>query len=244
MKRLFIVFGLIMSMMGSAEAAPSERQLENGKKAFSHCANCHTLNPEVPLKMGPHLHGVIGREIASDPSYQYSEALASKRGIWSEKELSRFLVRPSHVVQGTKMHYRGMMSPHAREDLIVYLKFASTQDPSSIVIDDIAARVDNGDIYRGALLAERCLACHTVSHDGKHGIGPNLIGIIGRKAASAPGFDYSERLMKRDIIWDPEQLNMFIFEIKKFDQGSHAAFYNLRRLKDRADIIAWLYTLK
>tara|TARA_R110002096_G_scaffold171611_2_gene344803 strand:+ start:48 stop:632 length:585 start_codon:yes stop_codon:yes gene_type:complete len=194
--------------------------------------------------MGPHLYGIIGRKVAGQPDFDYSEALKGKAGVWTERELDKFITKPRHAIEGTSMPYRGLLSPHAREDLIAYLKYASSLAPSSFSSDDISSNIDDGDASNGAKLAERCLACHSLASNGKHSIGPNLMGVYGRNIASAPGFDYTQRLIRRKGTWDSEQLNAFIFESKKFDQGSHAAFLSLGRLSDRADIIAWLKSLK
>lgn len=244
MYRTSFAFALVVLFSLSVTAAPSERQLSNGKKAFVHCANCHSLDPDAAPRLGPHLYGIVGRKVGTVSGFEYSPALLNRGGIWSERELDKFITRPRHAVNGTNMPYRGMLSPHAREDLIAFLKLTSTRKPTSIFNDDITKALNSGDAIQGGVLAERCLVCHKINHDGKHGIGPNLIGVVGRKAASAPGFDYSERLMKRGDFWNAETLNSFIFEVKQFDQGSHAAFYNLRRIEDRADIIAWLKTLQ
>jgi cytochrome c len=55
-----------------------------------------------------------------------------------------------------------------------------------------------------------CVACHRIDQSGAHGAGPNLYGIIGRKAGSAAGFNYSRALRESGPIWSPETLDRFL----------------------------------
>lgn len=243
MYRLTMSLLLILFGIGRAHASPSlpdEATISSGKRAFGECVNCHTLNPNAPVRVGPHLYGIIGRPIASQQGYEYSEAMLAREGVWTETRLEEFIVKPNHAIDGTAMPYRGLKNPRARKDLILYLRYVATSGLTENIEDDHILSLTQGDAENGANLAARCMACHKLSDDGKHGIGPNLFGVYGRDIASAPGFDYTQSLIRRKGVWDTDQLNAFMFESKRFDQGSHAAFLALWRLSDRADIIAWL----
>jgi len=238
------ILGLGIILLVTTQAESAERELQAGKRAFEHCANCHTLSYRMEVRVGPPLYGVVGRDIASIAGFKYSGALRKKEGVWSERELDKFITKPGHAVKGSEMLYRGMMSPHARQDLIAFIKFASTQTTENLEFDTIMIQLSSGNAIEGALMAEPCMTCHTTSGDGSHSIGPNLLGVFGRNIASAAGFEYSQRLIRREGEWNVESLNAFLFESKKFDQGSHLAFHRFKSLKDRSNIIAWLKTLK
>lgn len=216
--------------------APGSR----GERVFMRCATCHTIEEGGTGKLGPNLHGLVGRDIASVPGFRYSDTLLAEEGNWTLARLNAFLARPRLATPGTHMPFRGILSPHDREDLLAYLvevQTGKTPEPDPGLIRDFLNR---GDAARGHNLFRPCSVCHNADAAAGHKIGPNLAGVVGRDVATAPGFSYSERLMRRGGTWTPETLNAFIFETKKFDQGSHMAFLALSQLADRADLIAYL----
>lgn len=241
--QLFVVLIGFSALSASALEISRERILKNGARAFKYCANCHTLGSSEAARFGPDLKGIVGRPVASLPGYNYSPALKEKGGVWSKDQLSRFIARPSHAVDGTKMPYAGLLSPHARADLIEYLAETSLHANITPETDTLAAALAKGDPDKGGLLFVPCLTCHTASEGAGHSIGPNLFNVVGRPVASASDFYYSNRLMRRGGTWTPENLNAFFFETKKFDQGTHAAYLRLTQLEDRANLIAYLQTL-
>ena len=79
---------------------------------------------------------------------------------------------------------------------------------------------------------------------GANKIGPALWGIVDRDIAASTGFSYSSALSGKDGIWDYEALNGFLENPKKYATGTNMAFAGLRKAKDRANIIAYLDSLK
>ena len=88
-----------------------------------------------------------------------------------------------------------------------------------------------------------CRACHSVDKGGKNGIGPNLNGVVGRAAASIPGFKYSPALKGSKLSWDDRSLDSFLAAPAKKVPGTRMPIGTPDPAK-RAAIIAYLKTLK
>ena len=94
----------------------------NGEKDFKkYCLACHNTPDQDKNKIGPSLHGVVGRHVAAYPGFAYSNALKEKDWAWDEAHLDTWLTKPSTMVPGTKMSFNGTQKPEERADLIAYL---------------------------------------------------------------------------------------------------------------------------
>jgi cytochrome c len=110
-----------------AEAAPlpvllAQANAEKGATEAKKCAACHSEEKGGPIKIGPPLWGVVGRDIASLEDFSYSPALAGKEGAWDYQNLDAFLAEPRAWVPGTKMAFAGIKKPEERADVILYLR--------------------------------------------------------------------------------------------------------------------------
>ena len=84
-----------------------------------------------------------------------------------------------------------------------------------------------------------CKACHTVQKGARSGLGPNLNGVVGRPAASLPGFNYSPALKGSKLRWDEKTLSEFIAAPTKKVPGTRMPIGMTDPAK-RAAIIAYL----
>jgi cytochrome c len=95
-----------------------------GKKVFAKCQACHSLDAGKN-KVGPTLHGVIGRASGSEADFNYSDAMKNAHLTWDADTLDKYLTKPKEVVPGTKMAFPGLAKEKDRADLISYLKQAA-----------------------------------------------------------------------------------------------------------------------
>ena len=93
-----------------------------GEKVFAKCAACHTVNQGGANGIGPNLHGVVGRAVASHPDFPYSGAMKAKGGVWDDAALDTYLKQPMMAVPGTRMAFAGIPDDADRKALILYLE--------------------------------------------------------------------------------------------------------------------------
>jgi cytochrome c len=106
-----------------------------------------------------------------------------------------------------------------------------------------AYRATAADAVHGAdRFKVMCAACHAVDPAQKK-MGPHLKGVVGRKAASAEGFAYSAALKASGWTWDKEKLDAYLADPRKTAPGT-TMMMGASSATDRADIIAYLETLK
>jgi len=94
----------------------------------------------------------------------------------------------------------------------------------------------------GKAIFKSCAACHATDHASR--IGPGLEGIIGRQAGTVPGFSYSDAMKKSGIGWDAKILDAYLESPQKVVPGNRMPYAGLKDPTDRADLVAYLATLK
>jgi cytochrome c len=89
-----------------------------------------------------------------------------------------------------------------------------------------------------------CAACHTTSADGENSMGPNLRGVVGRKAGTAPGFQYSQAMRDSGIRWTPEELDSYLTDVAAKVPGTLMPFNGFPDAQDRQAVIGYLKSLE
>ena len=93
------------------------------------------------------------------------------------------------------------------------------------------------DLKRGALLFQTCTACHSPLGDG---VGPDLAGIVGKKAAQTAGFDYSPAMRASGLTWDESTLRRFITNPQQTVRGTKMTFVGYSNPDDVEAVLAYI----
>jgi cytochrome c len=101
-----------------------------------------------------------------------------------------------------------------------------------------------GNPARGKIVFLECQACHAAASGGPTLVGPSLVGVYGRKAAALPGYDYSAALKASGLVWNAANLDAWLTDPSKLVPGTKMAFTGIATPDLRADVIAYLATLK
>ena len=101
-----------------------------------------------------------------------------------------------------------------------------------------------GDATKGAaLFKQRCAACHVSEAGATPMAGPNLFGVVKRKAASTSFANYSDALKASGLTWTPAEIDAFLTAPNKKVPGTRMVI-SVPAPADRADLVAYLSTLK
>lgn len=94
----------------------------------------------------------------------------------------------------------------------------------------------NGDPARGMSLYSACMGCHSLDEND---VGPKHRGVVGRKAGSVPGFNYSPALKASGLTWTAANLDRWLTNPQALVPGARM-FFSVSNAQNRADIIAYL----
>jgi len=96
------------------------------------------------------------------------------------------------------------------------------------------------DAEAGKKVFVKCAPCHSIGPGAKNKVGPEQNGLIGRKAGSVEGFNYSEAMKNSGITWDETSLDEYLTDPKKKIPGNKMVFPGIKDELQRGDLIAYL----
>lgn len=112
----------------------------------------------------------------------------------------------------------------------------------SVAGPDAGAAPSAARIEAGRKLFARCAGCHEVGPNAGNIFGPQLNGIVGRKAASVDTYVYSPALKASGLVWDEGKLAAFIRDSEKVVPGNKMRFLNFMSEQQAGDVVAYLAT--
>lgn len=104
------------------------------------------------------------------------------------------------------------------------------------------------DAARGERVFQLCYACHSVDPGETAKLqGPSLFGVVGRRAASVAGFEYSEAMKAKGaagLVWTAAALDRYLADPEAFVPGTNMSVPPMRDAQERADLIAYLSSIE
>src|SRR5688500_9375438 len=107
----------------------------------------------------------------------------------------------------------------------------------------LAAPAVAQDAAAGQRVFNQCRACHTVERGGRSAVGPNLHGVVGRKAAAVEGFRYSPDMRSKaegGLTWDETNLRAYLTNPKAVVPAGSMSYPGLRNEQQLNDLVAYL----
>jgi cytochrome c len=99
------------------------------------------------------------------------------------------------------------------------------------------------DAAAGQRVFNQCRACHSIEQGGRNGVGPNLHGVVGRKAGSIESFRYSASMREKaagGLAWDEDTLRAYLANPKAVVPAGSMSYPGLRNEQQLNDLIAYL----
>ena len=126
-RTLIGILAVVVTFAGAKESRAAGDS-QKGSQVFRQCLACHSLEPGRHLT-GPSLANIWGRKAGTAKEfYRYSKALKSANITWNAETLDAWLKDPSAFIPNNSMGFAGIESAQARQDLIAYLKVATSSE--------------------------------------------------------------------------------------------------------------------
>ena len=99
------------------------------------------------------------------------------------------------------------------------------------------------DAAAGEKVFNKCRACHQIGENAKNGVGPQLNGLIGRKAGTVEGFNYTEANKNSGLVWDEATFREYIKDPKAKIPGTKMSYAGLKQESEIDSIVAYLKSI-
>ena len=122
----------------------------------------------------------------------------------------------------------------------IEVKVADGDGPVTPAIEPIEPLLASASIDNGKKVFKKCSVCHSIDKGGANKVGPNLYNIVDNGVAKVPGFAYSSAMATHGGNWDYKTLNEYLYKPREAVKGTKMAFAGLKKVQDRADVIAYM----
>jgi cytochrome c len=112
---------LVVTVARAQMALPAAKPPEGTTLFRQQCATCHTTNLSDPIRQGPSLFKIVGREAGKANGFRYSAGFAQASFVWDDARLDAYLANPQATIPGSNMAYR-QPKAETRAAIIAYLK--------------------------------------------------------------------------------------------------------------------------
>lgn len=112
---------LVARMAGAQMLLPAAKPPDGPTLFKQQCATCHTTNLSDPVRQGPPLFKIVGRQAGKANGFHYSSGFAKADFVWDDARLDAWLTNPQEMIPGAVMAYR-QAKPETRAAIIGYLK--------------------------------------------------------------------------------------------------------------------------
>ena len=173
-------------------------------------------------------------------SFEWNKIIASVLTAMIVAMVSGILA--SQIVHPKRLEHPVYMPPGAEAGAAAS---AAGATQAAAAIEPIEQYMAKADPAKGRQTAKVCVQCHTFDKGGANKIGPNLWGNMQENIASVANYQFSPALLAhKGEKWDPEKLNVWLFKPQAFAKGTKMTFPGLPKPQDRADVVAYLNSLK
>lgn len=97
-----------------------------------------------------------------------------------------------------------------------------------------------GDAAAGETAFRVCRTCHQIGEGARNFVGPELNGVVGRKAGTVPGYNYSDANKNSGVTWDEATLAKYLKRPREVVPGTKMAYPGMARDEDIANVIAYM----
>ena len=119
-----VLLGLAVAALASSPVLAQEGDPAAGEKVFNKCRACHVLD-EDKNRVGPYLHGIIGRPAGTAEGFTYSPAMKDSGIVWDEETIAEYVTDPKAYIPGNRMAFPGLKKQEDVANLMAYLAEAT-----------------------------------------------------------------------------------------------------------------------